>query len=149
MKNRTQFFMIVGLIILILGVGWLGYSRRNQEPAQVFSATINRDCAPWDGGAFTVLIPIDATTTITISIWRTPDIQFPIKFTFPDESGQIGFVYILPEIDPLQPLNGDVFFWRVEQGMPVEGEFKLMTESGEKLVGRFTATWGDQVVYCG
>ncbi|HET9906693.1 MAG TPA: hypothetical protein VFQ23_08625 [Anaerolineales bacterium] len=149
MKTRTQCFMIAGLVILILAVGWLGYSTRNQEPAQVFSATINRDCAPWDGGAFTVSIPVDVTTTIMISIWQSPDIQHPIAFTFPDESGQTGFVYILPEIDPLQPLSGEVFFGRVEQGLPVEGEFNLTTERGEQFNGRFKAVWGDQVVYCG
>ena len=149
MKTRTQFFMIVSLIILILGVNWLSYATRNEEPAKVLSATINPDCAPWDGGAFTVSIPVDVTTTIMISIWQSPDIQHPIAFTFPDESGQTGFVYILPEIDPLQPLSGEVFFGRVEQGLPVEGEFNLTTERGEQFNGRFKAMWGDQVVYCG
>lgn len=149
MKARMQFLLIVGLMILILGVTWLSYSTRNQQPAQVFSATINRDCAPWDGAAFTVLIPFDATTTITVSIWQSPDINHPVNFSFPDETGQIGFAYTLPEVDPLQQLSGDVFFRRVEETIPVEGEFSLMTASGEQFTGRFQAEWGDQVVYCG
>ena len=149
MNTRTQFLIVVGLIILILGVTWLSYSTRKQEPAQIFSATINRDCAPWDGGAFTVLIPVDSTSTITISIWQSPDIKLPVTFKFPDETGQIGFAYILAEIDPLQQLTGEIFFWRVDQGMPVEGEFNFTTESGEQFKGQFKAEWGNQVVYCG
>lgn len=94
-------------------------------------------------------IPFDSTTTITISIWQSPDIKFPVTFTFPDETGQIGFAYTLPEIDPLQQLSGEVFFWRVEEGMPVEGEFNFRTENGERFEGKFRADWGDQIAYCG
>ena len=149
MKARTQFLIVVGLIILILGITWLSYSARNQESVEVFSATINRDCAPWDGTAFTVLIPYDSTTAISISIWQSPDIKRPSSFSFPDETGQVGFAYILPKLDPLQQLNGEVSFWRVKEGLPVEGEFNFKTERGQQFKGRFKAQWGDQVVYCG
>jgi hypothetical protein len=149
MKTRTQFFMIVALISLILGASWLIYSTRNQQSPQILLATINRDCAPWDGAAFTLSIPTEDGIMLHVSIWQSPEIKLPVTFTFPDETGQIGFAYILPELDPLQQLRGEIFFWRVEQGIPVEGEFSFTTESGKKFKGRFNAEWGDQVVYCG
>lgn len=146
---RTQFLIVVGLIILVLSIAWYTFSMRNLEPAQAFPATINRDCAPWDGAAFTLSIPTEDGIIIHVSIWQSPAIKLPVTFSFPDETGQIGFAYILPELDPLQQLSGEIFFWRVEEGIPVEGEFNFTTESGKEFKGSFKAEWGDQVVYCG
>jgi hypothetical protein len=134
---------------VIIGFILLGISVRNRQPAQIFPATIERDCAPWDGTAFTVSIRYDPTTTITISIWRSPDIKYPVTFIFPDDSGQGGTAYILPELDPLQPLSGRVSFWRVDGASPVEGAFDLLTDAGRRLKGKFVAEWGNEIVYCG
>ena len=149
MNPRNQYLILIGLIILLLGVTWLSYSRQGQEPAQVFPATINRDCAPWDGAAFTLSIPTEDAIIIHVSIWQSPDIKLPVTFTFPDETSQIGFAYIQPELDPLQQLSGEISFLRVEDGSPVEGEFSFTTESGKQFKGKLNAKWGDQVVYCG
>jgi len=147
MKFRAVLYFAMGFLILV--IAWSIYSSRNQDVAQVFLATINRDCAPWDGSAFTVSIPSSEGTIINVSIWQSPDIKLPVTFSFPDETGQIGFAYILIEPDHLQELGGEVFFSHVEEGIPVEGEFNLTTESGKQFKGRFKAKWGNQVVYCG
>jgi hypothetical protein len=149
MKPQTQFLIAVGLIILILGITWYTFPGRNQKPTQVFPATIYKDCAPWDGAAFIVYITLNNGAILHISIWQAPDIKLPVKFTFPDETGQIGFAYILPYVDPLQQQRGEVSFWRVKEGSPVEGEFNFRTESGEQYKGKFKAEWGNEVVYCG
>jgi len=148
MKQRIQFFITIGVLIVIFVITWISFSRHDQASAQVFPATINRDCAPWDGSAFTVSIPMDGEI-INISIWQSPDIKLPARFSFPDETGQIGYAYIIPELDPLQQLSGEVFFWRVEEGIPVEGEFDLLTEAGQQFKGKFEAQWGNEIVYCG
>ena len=122
---------------------------RDQAPAQTLQATINRDCAPWDGAAFTVSVPMKDGTIIYISIWQSPDIKLPARFSIPDETGQIGFAYILPELDPLQQLSGEVSFRRVEEGIPVEGEFDFTTESGKQFTGKFKAEWGNVTAMCG
>ena len=147
MKSQTLLFIAVGL--LILGIGWYIFSAQNQEPTQIFPATVNRDCAPWDGSAFTVSIRYDPTTTITIYIWRSPDITIPTTFTFPDDTGQIGTAYILPELDPLQQLSGTIFFWHVAEQNPVEGRFELVTETGQRFEGQFEAEWENQMALCG
>jgi hypothetical protein len=149
MKPRTQFLIAIGVLILIFAITWTSFSRRDQEPAQTLQATINRDCAPWDGSAFTVSVPMKDGTIIYISIWQSPDIKLPARFSFPDETGQIGYAYTLPELDPLQSLSGEVFFWRVDEARLVEGEFNFMTESGKQFKGRFKAEWGNEIIYCG
>jgi len=149
MKSRTQFLIVVALVILILGITWFSFSTRNQASIQTFPATVNRDCAPWDGAAFTISIRYDPTTTITVSIWQSPDIHFPTTFSFPDETGQTGYAYVLPELDPLEELSGEVFFLRVDEGMPIEGRFNFTSERGGQFEGRFIAEWGNEVIYCG
>ena len=147
MKSRTLFLIAIG--VLILGIALFTFSARNQEPAQIFPATVNRDCAPWDGSAFTVSIRYDPTTTITILIWQSPDIKIPTTFTFPDDTGQVGTAYILPELDPLQQLRGTIFFWQVEEGRPIGGRFELVTEAGQRFEGQFKAEWENQMALCG
>jgi hypothetical protein len=149
MKQRIQFFITIGVLIVISVITWISFSRHDQASAQVFPATINRDCAPWDGSAFTVSVPVPDGEIINISIWQSPDIKLPARFSFPDETGQIGFAYILPELDPLQQLSGEVFFRRVDGESPVEGEFDLTTESGKQFIGRFKAEWGSVIAMCG
>jgi len=147
MKSRTLLFIAIGL--LILGIALFTFSRSNQESTQVFPASIVRDCAPWDGSAFTVSVQMDGGTVIYISIWQVPDIKFPKTFSFPDETGQIGIAYILPEIDPLILLNGTVMFERVQEGMPLEGRFNFTSERGGQFKGQFKAEWRNEIVYCG
>ena len=145
MKPRTQFLIVIGLITLILGATWYSFSRRNLQPAPTFPGRVNSDCAPWDGAAFTVLIPYDSMRTISISIWQSPDIKLPATFSFPDDTGQIGFAYTLPD----KPLTGEVFFLRVNADGPVEGQFDLRDESGKRFIGKFKAEWDNRTAMCG
>ena len=134
---------------MVLGVVWFFYTRETQAPARAFPATVNRDCAPWDGGAFTISIPFHDVSTIQISIYRSPDIKLPSSFSFPDESSREGNAsLLLPGASP-QRLAGKVWFQRVEEGTPVEGRFEFRSEAGVKFEGKFVAEWGDEIIYCG
>ena len=149
MKSRTRFFIAIGLLLLILGITWISFSTKNQAAIQVFNATINRDCAPWDGAAFTVSIPYDSGSVINISIWQSPDIKLPVSFSFPDETGQVGNAVYLLASGEYKQLSGEVSFSRVVEGSPVEGEFNFTSEKGEQFKGKFKANWGDEIVMCG
>jgi hypothetical protein len=149
MKSRTPFLLASIFLILLSVIAIFTFSARNQEPLPVFPATINRDCAPWDGSAFTVAIPYDPGSFINISIWREPDIKLPARFSFPDESMRMGSASFLLRFSYSVELTGTVFFWHVEQGSPVEGRFDLRTEAGQRLTGKFHAEWGDQIAMCG
>jgi hypothetical protein len=149
MKSQTQFFIAVGLILLIFGIVWFNFSTGNQEPEQLFTAIINRDCAPWDGSAFRVAIPMNDAAIVDISIWRLPDIRVPVRFSFPDESMKVGNALLLLPVGLPEQLSGKVSFQRVEQGIPVEGEFDLLTETGQHFKGKFIAEWEKLTVYCG
>ena len=88
MKSQKMLVLAVGL--LILGLALFTFFARDEASLPMFSATVHRDCAPWDGVAFTVSIPYHSESVITISIWKSPDIKFPTTFSLPDEAGQVG-----------------------------------------------------------
>lgn len=141
--------MFVVLVILFLGsVFFIGYTR-DQEIPPVLSATISRDCAPWDGGAFTIKIPMSEGVMLDISIWQSPDIDRQITFSFPDETQQVGNASLLPQFGEPEQLTGSVWLNNVSEGMPVEGRFSLTSKSGAQLEAKFVAEWDDQIVYCG
>jgi len=147
MKSRTLFFIAIG--ILILGIALFAFSTRNQTPAHLLPAAVNRDCAPWDGSAFTVQIPWQHGDVIAISIWKAPDIKVPVTFSFPDNTGQVGNASYQLASGDYEQLSGTIFFWRVAEGRPVEGRFELVTEAGQRFEGQFKADWGDQMMMCG
>lgn len=148
MKSQTPLYILLVFALTLLGVLWSFPDWERQEEAPVFPATIHRDCSPGNTSAFTISIPI-AKSVIGISIYRSPDIDQPASFSFPDDTGQIGnALRLLPSSWPDQ-LIGKVFLQRVEPGMPVEGAFNFVTDLGERLKGRFTAEWNRQLTFCG
>ena len=150
MKSRVFLYVALGLLLLIaLGSTWFFYQDDSQGPLQVFPATINRDCAPWDGSAFTVSIPLHDRSSMAISIYRSPDLKLPASFSFPDESMRDGIALLLLPVGTPEQLIGRVWFQRVEYGMAVEGRFRFRSESGEEFEGRFVAEWGDGITFCG
>ena len=147
MSPRNQFLLTVAFLILILGVALFSFLRRAEEPVQVHPATIDRDCAPWDGAAFTITLPLDKGV-IRVSIYRSPELRLPSTFRFPDETLMEGSAFLFLPVGLSEPLSGRVTFQRLERGIPVEGAFDLTTQTGQEFKGKFKAEWGDQVVYC-
>ena len=147
MKSRTLFFITIGLFIL--GIAIFTFSTRNQEPTQMFTATVNRDCAPWDGSAFRVSVPMEAGVVINISIWQAPDIKFSRTFMFPDDTGQVGNVSLLLANGEYETLSGEVRLEGVSEGKPFAGRFNLKSERGGMYVGQFEAEWDNQIALCG
>ena len=127
----------------------LVFSMRDQESRLVFQGTVSRDCAPWDGGAFTVKIPVSSEESIDISIWQSPRITSPSKFSFPDNTMQVGSVTLIHTATSPEILIGEVWFEGISEENPVEGRFRLKSERGEKFVGQFVAEWEHQIVLCG
>jgi hypothetical protein len=148
MARHIRSITIISLTILVTGIALYAFSTRNQPPAQIFPATINRDCAPWDGSAFTVSIPMQGKA-ITISIYQSPDIKLPTTFLFPDDTLSVGNALLLLPVGSPGPLTGKVSFQRVVPGIPVEGQFDLLTNAGEHFKGQFIAEWKNEIVFCG
>jgi hypothetical protein len=149
MKFRVLLSLAIVLLIFIFGIIWFTFSIRNPQPEQIFDATINRDCAPWDGSAFTMSIPMSNGARIDISIYQSPDIRLPVTFSFPDETIKVGNALYLPPVGSSEQLTGKVSFQHVEQGIPVEGELNLITDTGQQFKGEFIAEWENEIVYCG
>lgn len=147
MKPRTLFFASAALLGMTAAV-LIMLLVRSAEPLPLFPASVERDCAPWDGAAFTVSIPLE-DETIRVSIYQPPDIQQSTRFSFPDETMSEGHALLLQPVDVTETLAGKVSFQQVEQGLPVQGQFDLSTEAGRNFKGAFVAEWGNETVYCG
>ena len=149
MKTRNILSLLFFLLVITLG--WLFFFSFSslRAPSQLYPATVHRDCAPWDGSAFTVQIPWQNGTVIDISIWQSPEINFPKTFSFPDNSAQIGnAILILPVGNP-QSLSGTVSFSSANTSAPLQGRFDLQDEAGSFYKGTFQAVWQELMVLCG
>lgn len=149
MKPRRGLVLLAILFVIALGGIFYFYSLPNQEPEKIFPATVSRECAPWDGSAFTLAVQYNVDTIVYISIWQPPEIQLPSAFELPDAERQVGETYIFSESGMRIELSGKVWFQHVEEGAPIEGRFRLTSERGEAYEGGFTAEWESPTVYCG
>lgn len=148
MKHRAALYFLICLVVTALGGTWVFYLLKDSDSLQVFPATINRDCAPWDGAAFRVAIPMEESV-LDISIFQAPAIKHRAAFSLQEGTGSVVDAFLLLSDGSHQQLSGKVIFRRVEEGIPVEGEYHFGTASGEQFTGRFRAEWGDEIVYCG
>lgn len=146
-KSRIRIFIVTGLITLAVGIGLFTFLRR--DSVETFPATVTRDCAPWDGAAFTVRIPLKDGDAIDISIWKAPDIKFSKTFSFPDNTGQIGNAILIHPVSLPEALRGEVQFEGVSEGKVVEGGFRLKSERGGVFIGIFKAEWESLIALCG
>jgi hypothetical protein len=142
---------LAGALAIAAGIGLFLIQTRYSDNVAVLAARVDRDCAPWDGSAFTLSIPVEGEpgAMIVISIWRSPDFKLPVTFSFPDEAGGVGNAIYRPAFGPDEPLSGRVSFRRVELGRPVEGRFDLTSESGDQFSESFEAEWGATTIACG
>ena len=147
--TKSQKVFVLSVVLLILHIALFTFFTRDQASLQTFLATAHRDCAPWDGAAFTVRVPMSDGTLIDISIWQSPDIMFSKTFSFPDTTGQVGNAILIHPAGLPDVLNGNVVFQRVQAGLPIEGRFNLTSERGARFEGQFHAEWSEQVVMCG
>lgn len=119
------------------------------QPAPALAATINRDCGPADGPAFTVEIPMEARGRLVVSIWQAPEIDGRARFTLTNPTDATGSATLFSSADSFEPLSGTITFQGVNPNRPAKGDLRLITASGEVFEGAFTAEWGDFQAYCG
>lgn len=148
MKIRTLLYTLIGSLTLAV-ILWVYFTTRTVGSDVVLVATVNRDCAPWDGLAYTIAIPDQAGSVIVVSIWKSPDFPFPVTYSFPDSSGRIGTAILQSTYGSYQQLNGKIILQPFETGSPVEGRFNFTSEDGKQFKGNFNAEWGNQIALCG
>jgi len=148
MKPRTLLYILIGLSALVI-ILWIYFTTQTAGTDVVYEAAVNRDCAPWDGMAYTITIPDQAGSVIVVFIWKSPDFHFPVTYSFPDSSGRVGTAVYQSTLDSFQPLNGKIILQPFEVGSPIDGRFNFTLEDGEQFVGSFKAIWGNQIALCG
>jgi hypothetical protein len=149
MNLRTRFLIGLGLLLIVSAAIFFTLVAKNQENIPAYSATIFRDCAPWDGAAFTISIRLSWGVVIQASIYRSPNIELPGSFSFPDETGQVGNVILVTPTGSSEGLSGKVSFQQITEENPVEGKFDLLTKTGKPLKGKFMAEWENKIALCG
>ncbi len=107
------------------------------------------DCAPWDGPAFTLMLPAGNTSgtpglPLRIAIWEAAAIHAPRDFRFPRDA-RLGAAVLEPSQGPAQLLKGSVRIERAVPGLPVQGQFDLSTPQGKRYHGSFQAPWRTSV----
>jgi hypothetical protein len=146
---KSRMALVLAISLLILGAALYTLVNRTARTLPAFAASVRRDCAPADGPAFTVEIPLQDGRVISISVWQSPDIIFPKTFSFMNDSRQPGNVSLIHPAGLSEQLVGEVTFQHVQQATPIEGQFRLRSEGGEQFEGQFEAKWDGQVVFCG
>jgi hypothetical protein len=146
MKTNSRFFAALVLTALLAGIALFLFSAQDHGSVRVLRAAASRDCAPWDGPAFTVSIHAELGSAIQVSIWQSPQILRAAAFSFPGEQGTAMYH---PKFGSPQPLSGRVTFRRVEPDLPITGELDLRSADGRQFQGIFEAFWTDAIVACG
>lgn len=119
-------------------------------------ATVERDCAPWDGPAFSVWIPAEklggpSQSWVYLRIWQQPEDSKGL-FKFPsDGQRQKGAVVFFLDLEspkklnwqnqPRQQLKGTVRFLRVDSKENVLAELDFVSDKNVQLRGNFEAKW--------
>jgi hypothetical protein len=120
----------------------------------VLQGQARRDCAPWDGPAFTLLLPAPGVgdrrdVPLWISIWQAPAIRTPRPLPLPVGS-KLGAAVLHPPRGQVQLLQGSVRIEKAVPEVPVRGQFDLHSPLGARYRGRFLAPWrGDVEARCG
>ncbi|MGB7563382.1 MAG: hypothetical protein WBM08_01380 [Prochlorococcaceae cyanobacterium] len=144
---------VAGLLALELPTDLLASPSKQPRTATPLPAQIFHDCAPWDGAAFMVSVPMPARanrppSVLSISIWKGPNLAEPSQFNFPADA-RIGSVTLQPRpgLDGL--VRGRISFRSVLPSQPVLGNFDLVSPKGEVVQGHFRATWVRRQALCG
>ena len=148
MKYRTLFYTLIGSLVVAI-ILWIYFTTQAGGDSTIFEASVNQDCAPWDGMAYTITIPFHAGSMIDVSIWQSPDFQFPVTYSFPDSSSRVGTAGYKSASGSVQQVSGKIILQPFEVGSPINGMFNFTSEDGEQFKGNFKAEWGNQDTACG
>lgn len=138
MKSQIPVYALACTLVLAV-ILWIFFRTPTAENDTVFEASVNRDCAPWDGMAYTINIPDQAGSMIEVFIWQPPDFQFPVTYSFPDSSGRVGVVIHQSTLGSVQQLSGTITLQPFNIGSPLLGRFNFKSSDRKQFTGNFKA----------
>jgi len=150
---KAQLNLMSLILLLAFGCQTIPTQSEPNLQTQKIPAKIIDSCAPFDGAAFQVSI----AENIIVDIYKAPQFDNSVKFTFPTNS-QTGYArLLLPNAELLiqqrklsfKPLTGEIVFNMVKRDVPVEGSFNFVTPEGDRKQGTFKAIWQkSQITRC-
>lgn len=124
------------------------------RPEAVATAQIARTCAPWDGAAFTVSVPLGndadpaALPALQLSVWSSPQFDGERKIVFAEGDDRTGAASYAETVERATPLTGEATFRQAADGS-IEGTLRLKAADGRRFERRFRGRLGDRAVMCG
>ncbi|MFN8861229.1 MAG: hypothetical protein ACK5ZR_13045 [Gemmatimonadaceae bacterium] len=119
------------------------------------AATVEPDCAPWDGAALAFWIPTERlggprNGWLSLRLWLPPT-RAAGRYDFPDTTDRIGRVVHFVGLtspkaidwatQPHEELRGVVQVDRVDTNHPVRLDLDFTAVTGTRLTGRIEAQW--------
>lgn len=143
-------WMAAGLVLACAACGAAPPTR----PEVVATARIARTCAPWDGAAFTVSVPmsdgIDAAAlpALRLMVWSAPQFERGQTVVFADGDDRTGAAQYAESEDSAMPLTGEATFRQAADGS-IEGTLHLKAADGRRFERRFRGRLDPGAVMCG
>jgi len=138
---------------LVLACGACG-AGQSTRPEAVAVADIARACAPWDGAAFSVSVPLRegadpaALPALRVMVWSPPRFERERTVVFADGDDRTGVAQYAESEDRATPLTGEATFRQTADG-GLEGTLRLKAADGRRFERRFRGRLDDRRVMCG
>lgn len=138
---------------LVLACGACGAGQTTRQEA-VAVAHIARTCAPWDGAAFSVSVPLregadpGALPALRVMVWSPPRFEHARTVVFADGDNRTGVAQYAESEERATPLTGEATFRQAADG-GIEGTLRLIAADGRRFERRFRGPLDPGVVMCG
>lgn len=143
--GRTLLTVLLGILAL---VPMSASQAQGAQQPEVRKGTVQLDCAPWDGEAFMISLPLPNGSgplkpRVIVSFWIAPDVPGPKTFVF-DANQRLGAAswWHSGHADA-DALFGSVRVQGVKVGSNVVGDLDLQTQDGTTFKFTFEAHWVD------
>jgi len=138
---------------LVLACGACG-AGQSTRPEAFAVADVARACAPWDGAAFSVSVPLregadpGALPALRVMVWSPPQFEHERTVVFADGDDRTGVAQYMEAEDRATPLTGEATFRQAADG-GIEGTLRLKAADGRRFERRFRGRLDDRMVMCG
>lgn len=125
----------------------------SMRPETIAAAHIARTCAPWDGAAFSVSVPVGhgvdpaALPALQLSVWSSPQFDGERTVVFADGDDRAGLAFHVETPERTTPLTGEVTFRQAADG-GIEGTLRLKDADGRRFERRFRGRLDGGAVMC-
>ncbi len=103
---------------------------------------ITAECAPWDGPALGLKLPLTGAWTLTLAVYPSGHAGSVQVYPVQVQAGTGGAdAWLSGPASTMRATGGTVWLDRFVDGVGAAGRFTLALEDGQRLQGTFSARW--------